>query len=298
MTFSGLWEQAKERLQPLQSQLFPRQVLLEIQDDSLRGQVLHGQQPQPVSLEAPLPPLTCRDGLPLEVEPLGDLIGDLLVRDNILDSHVLAAIPPAAVSMRVLSWSSGVVPEGDPIDLVRALEPPLRLPMPLEEAFLDLVPLPGDSARLLLAAVPRKVVDRWVEVFNIAGAQLDRLAAPQSCQLAALEELLHDSPENDLVALLDPFEDGCRLILFKAALPVFERQLPLQDDYLIAELQRCLAFYERQDAQVAGLRLLLSRPLPLMERLGQEIGVGPELITPEPFGSLVLQGLSLPDPIP
>ncbi|MEB3332782.1 MAG: hypothetical protein VKI83_09870 [Synechococcaceae cyanobacterium] len=298
MTFSGLWDQAKERLQPLQTQLFPRQVLLELQDDGLRGQVLQGPRPQPVSLEAPLPPLTCRDGLPLEVEPLGDLIGDLLVRDNILDGHVLAAIPPAAVSLRVLSWSSGVVPDGDPIDLVRALDPPLRLPMELEEACLDLAPLPGDPARMLLAAVSRTVVDRWVEVFNIAGAHLDRLAAPQSCQLAALEDLLASCPENDLVGLLDPFEDGCRLILFKAALPVFERQLPLQDDALIAELQRCLSFYDRQDPRVAGLRLLCTRDLPVLQRLGQEIGVGPELITPEPFGSLVLQGLSLPDPMP
>lgn len=298
MTFAGLWDQMKERLQPLQSQLFPRQVLLELQDDSLRGQVLQGHQPLPLSLEAPLPPLTCRDGLPLEVEPLGDLIGDLLVRDNILDAHVMAAIPPAAVTVRVLSWASGAVPDGDPIALLRAMDPPLRLPVPIEEAFLDLVPVPGDPARMLLAAVPRTVVDRWVEVFNIAGAQLDRLAAPQSCQLAALEDLLQTCPAEDLVALLDPFEDGCRLILFRAGLPVFERLLPLQDDSLIAELQRSLAFYSRQDPQAAGLRLLLTSPLPVQERLGQEIGVGPELITPEPFASLVLQGLSLPDPNP
>ena len=79
--------------------MFPRQVLLELRDDGLKGQVLRHGRPQPVSLEVSLPPLLCLDGRPLEKEPLGDLIGDLLVRDNLIDAFVMASLPPAAVQL-------------------------------------------------------------------------------------------------------------------------------------------------------------------------------------------------------
>ena len=100
--------------------MFPRQVLLELQDHSLRGQVVLDGKPEPVSLEAPLPPLTVRNGMPLEREPLGDLIGDLLVRDGLIDHFVLAALPPAAAHWRVVVWPFEDWPE-DPARALRQI---------------------------------------------------------------------------------------------------------------------------------------------------------------------------------
>ena len=99
MTASGLLETWQENLRPLRAQMFPRQVLLELHDDGLRGQVVSEGKVEPLSLEAPLPPLTLRQGMPLEKEPLGDLIGDLLVRDGLIDHFVLAALPASAAQI-------------------------------------------------------------------------------------------------------------------------------------------------------------------------------------------------------
>lgn len=275
--------------------MFPRQVLLELHDNFLRGQVMREDGPDPVSLEAPLPPLTIRDGMPLEKEPLGDLIGDLLVRDGLIDHFVLAALPAVAAQWRVVVWPFEEWPE-DPARALRQIAPPLNLPFSLEEAYLDLQPLPGEQRQMLLAAAPKALVDGWIDVFSLAGVQLERLAPAQSCQLAAIAALLEGSPANQLVALLvaDSAETH-RLLLVRGGVPVFERALLSSGDALAEELERCVAFYRRQDSAVQDLRLLLSEALPERPLLEDRLVVTAEELSSEPFGSLVLQGLSMPE---
>ena len=175
MVFSGLIglkDDLEDRLIPIRAQLFPRQLLLELQDDALKGQVLRGAGPEPVSIDLPLPPLTCLDGQPLEKEPLGDLIGDLLVRDGLLDAVVLASLPEGAVEWRVIDWPSAALPD-DPIEALRTIDPSLGFAVPLAEATIDLRPLPGSTSRLLLAVAPRKLVEDWIDVFNLAGGTME-----------------------------------------------------------------------------------------------------------------------------
>jgi Tfp pilus assembly PilM family ATPase len=276
--------------------MFPRQVLLELHDDSLRGQVMRDDGPDPVSLEAPLPPLTIRDGMPLEKEPLGDLIGDLLVRDGLIDHFVLAALPAVAAQWRVVVWPFEEWPE-DPARALRQIAPPLNLPFSLEDAYLDLQPLPGEQMQMLLAAAPKALVDGWIDVFSLAGVQLERLAPAQTCQLAAITSLLDVTRHAQLVALLaaDSAESH-RLLLVRGGVPVFERALLSSGDALVDELERCIAFYRRQDSAAEGLRLLLSEALAEQPLIEARLSVLAEELTPEPFGSLVLQGLSLPEP--
>jgi len=295
---SGVLEDLQDRFRPLRSQLFPRQVLLELHDDHLRGQVMKDDLPGPVSIEAPLPALTCLQGRPLEKEPLGDLIGDLLVRDNLLDAVVMAALPSAAVEWRVIVWPFDEMPD-DPVGALRQLDPPLQLTTPLSQSYLDLQPLPGQPAQMLLATAPKELVQAWIDVFHLAGAQLDRLAPAQSCQLAALQPLLRQAPPGQLIALLEPMQQRVRLVLLKSGLPVFERILPpLEGDALVNELMRCLAFYRRQDETARELRLLITEPMQQQQALEQALGLEAELLAPDPYGSLVLQGLATPEAIP
>jgi hypothetical protein len=296
LELGSLLEDVQDRIRPLQARFFPRLVLLELHDESLRGQVLgDGGEPGPVSIEAPLPALTCRNGLPLEKEPLGDLIGDLLVRDGLIEALVMAALPPAAVHCRVIEWPLSEIPD-EPIEALRQIDPPLRLPFPLEEASLDLHPLPGGaSPRMLLAAAPRALVDAWIQVFNLAGVQLERLAPAQTCQLAALQERLAGAPGDRLIALLEAGPEERRLVLVEGGVPVFEWELPGDDGALVAEVARCLRFYRRRSPEVRDLELLLVRPSPLAERLARELATTPVPLTAEPFGSLVLQGLATPE---
>ncbi|MDM7952351.1 MAG: hypothetical protein QUV07_03920 [Cyanobium sp. CZS 25K] len=284
-----------DRLRPIRAQLFPRQLLLELQDDSMKGQVLKDGGPEPVSIDLPLPPLTCRDGQPLEKEPLGDLIGDLLVRDGLLDAVVLASLPEGAAEWRVIDWPFEAIPD-DPIEALRTIDPPLRFAVPLAEATIDLRPLPGSAARMLLAVASRKLVEDWIDVFNLAGVQLERLSPAPSCRLAALNTLLALAPEDELTLLIHPLPAGGRLLLLRRAEPVFDWPLPQEDDKLVAEVNRCVAFYRRRDPSVRRLRLLLSAPLSCQDSLQDALGVRAEILTPEPFGSLVLQGLATVEP--
>jgi hypothetical protein len=293
--FSGLIDELQDRLRPIRSQMFPSLVLLELNDDALQGQVLRGSQPEPVTLDVPLPPLTCKQGMPLEKEPLGDLIGDLLVRDNLLDKYLIVALPPAGVQWRVVAWPFEELPE-DPVDALRQVDPDLRLPFALQEATLDLQPLPpraGEPARMLLAAAPTALVDAWVDVFNLAGAQLERLAPAQACQYLALLPLLAEAEDDELIAVLDPREEGCRLLALRAGLPVFERVLPIGDEPLRLELERCLAFLQRRDPLARRLKLLLAAPFALPPGLEDDLGTTAERIVCEPYGSLVLKGLAV-----
>ncbi len=295
MELSELVDRGKEALRPLRAQLFPRQVLLELHDESVRGQVLRHDRPEPVSLEAPLPPLTIRDGMPLEKDPLGDLIGDLMVRDDLIDHLVLAALPPSAVEWRVVVWPFEDWPE-DPARALRQIDPALNLPYPIEEASIDLQPLPGEPGQMLLAAAPKRLVQGWIDVFALAGVQLERLAPAQSCQLCAISGLLQEAPADQLVALVDPDpEAGCRLLLIRDGAPVFERSLRGAGSVLADDLVRCVEFYRRQDAAVRGLRLLLTRPLEERSALESRLSVVAEELTADPFGSLVLQGLAMPE---
>lgn len=288
--FAGLVDDLRERLSPLRSQVFPRIMLMELHDERLCGQLLKNHLPASDPIDAPLPALTCRQGMPLEKEPLGDLIGDLLVRDGLLDTYLLASLPPQAAHWRVTVWPFKTMP-ADPIKALRQLEPDLHLPFTLDEAFLDLQPLAGDPGRMLLAAAPQALVEAWIDVFNIAGAKLERLSPAQSCQFAALQPRLASEPAQRLVVLIDPQPESLRLVLLRAGLPVFERFLGGTSEAQLAELDRCLAFYRRQEPQLRDFSLWLTAPTDLQERLERSVGVPAELLDPDPFPSLVLQGL-------
>lgn len=273
--------------------MFPRLVLLEIRDSGLRGQLLRDDdEPGPLGLQAPLPALTCRDGMPLEKDSLADLIGDLLLSEKQLDAYILAVLPFEACHWRVLVRPFPEPPD-DPIETLRQLDPPLHLPFSLGEAFIDLLPLPGHPDQMLLVAAPRRLVDGWIDVFRLAGVKLERLAPAQGCLLAALEEPLRSCEDTDLMAVLLPDEHDCVLWLFHRGMPVFERPLPLGGDSLLEEMQRCLAFYHRQEPSLRRLRLVLAGPLDDRAELEAALGVEAEELEIAPFGSVLLRGLAI-----
>ena len=272
----------------------PQLVLLELQDDALKGQSHSASGPGPVTIDTPLPPETCREGMPLELEALGDLIGDLLMRDNLINAYVLASLPPEASQWRVVEWpSADPVPE-NPLAAMRTLDPPLNLPYSLADACLDVQPLPGHPKHLLLAATPRKLVEAWEEVFENAGVKLDRLSPAQTCLLAGLAPELTGLAASELVAVVAPGEESSSLLLLRGNVPVFEKILPSEPELMAAEFDRCIAFYRRQDNSCRGLKVVLSRPWDHADLLVSSGSATPVEPFHGDYGSLVLQGLASP----
>lgn len=292
LEIASLIEDLQDRIRPLQARLFPRQVLLELRDDVVRGQVLADGSPGKVRFDAPLPPLTCRNGMPLEREPIGDLIGDLMVRDNLMEAFVMAALPPAAAAWRVIEWPAGMPVPDDPIQAVRDLDPiSLRLPFSLSEAVIDIKPIAGSKA--ILAASSRQVVDAWIQVFTHAGARLERLAPAQSCEFLALIAHLEGVSSRDLLLLLTPGPSTTRLLMVRDGTPRFDRTLAATGHQLLEDVARSVAFYRRKDPEVRAVRLLLAAPMAEADALAARLGVKPETIHSTPFDSLVIEGLAV-----
>lgn len=296
MQVSELIEDLRERARGFKTRLFPQQLLLTLDDTRMVGQPFVNGRPGPTCVDLPLPALTCKGGLPIEVEALADLIGELLLRENQIDAHVLAALPPDSVYWRVIDWVGA--PQGEDAMLtLRRLQPDLGLPFPLAEAAIDLRPLPAAPGQWLLAATKREVVEGWITVFDQAGLRLERLAPPQSCRLAALREELADDSGSSLTLLLSPGgATNRKLMAIRAGVPLFERTLPLEEDAALRDVERCVAFLAREFAEAAEPRLLLEGPWPERERLETALGLAAQPVESEPYSSLVMKGLAIPEP--
>lgn len=293
MEVSELIEDWRERLRPLKTRMFPQQVLVELSDAAVVGQPLLNGRPGPVSIDVPLPSLTCKEGMPIEIEPLADLIGDLLVRDGLIDAYVLASLPQVAVDWRVIDWASKPMP-ADGASALRKLNPDLGLPYALADAVIDVRPLADAPGKLLLATARREVVEGWIAVFHQAGTNLDRLACPQTCRLAALQGSLAAIPAGTLVVLLTAREGGGQLMAIRDGVPLFEWPLPAEGAAKVAEVKRCVAFLQREFG--AGLvQLLTEGELEEPEALEAALALPLQPISCAPFGSLVMQGLAIPE---
>lgn len=297
MEIANLFEDLPDRLRSLRGQLFPQITLIELHDDGLRAQVLADGRPGSVRFDAPLPSLTCRRGIPLEKESVGDLIGDLMLQHNLMQSHVLASVPAAAVEWRVLEWPRHEVQPEDPLSAVRSLDPSaLQLPFALEEAAIDVRPLPGVTPRALLAASSQKVVDDWIQVFTFAGVQLDRLAPTQSCEYLGLRSVLDTTRPSELVVLLSKDGPNLRLLLMRDGLPCFDRSISLIGQARLEEVERSVLFYRRRDPEVKRIRLVQATAVDEGEAVARRLGVPLETLS-TPFDSLVLTGLAVPEAV-
>ena len=240
-------------LADLRTQLLAKRVVLELHDGGLRGQVV-GRRP--AVIDVPLPPGTCRKGQPNEVEAVGDLIGDLFLELGLAGAKVSACLPSQASRWKVVRWPQGVMPESGRSEL-RLRAPDLGFPWPLNEVYLEVEPLPGTPARSLVVAAPRRVVDAWVEVFALAGVQLQRLLPAQACEWQMLSSLVAESSLDGEQWLLAVERKQARLWLVANGVPVADWALPGNrsgdglDPLLAVELQRCRQFWRQHSGSQA-----------------------------------------------
>lgn len=313
-------EDWQERLQALKARLFPVSVVLAIEDHGLRGQVIDGDQ----AWAAALPQGFCSQGQPANSTALADFLGDLLLDHDLITPRVRASLPPLAAHWRVIQWPLGEWPD-EAAEAIRLLDPDLRLPFRLDEAYLDLQPLPGSPARAVLVAAPRQLVRDWIAVFDGAGAPLDRLQPTETVEWQALQTLLGPMDRGVLQVLVSFEPLMSRVLLVADGLPCYERVLPaigqpfLSESVisLVATVQRCIQYWRQQQGLplAAPERWWLHGPLaaqPGLEELLKASGVDrlssvdlpvvPVLAAPPGEGFDLLRErraeLGLPDPVP
>lgn len=292
--------------QTLRGGLAPAQVALDLSDRLLALQALPQQksrQQQPQPLLVPVPSATCRQGEPVEVEALGDFIGDLMLTQGLISAHLRVALPAAAAHWRVLTGPRRRFKE-DPVAWLRQQRPDLGLPFVLEDAYLDVAPLLGGEADALVLAIHRDLMLRWLEVFSIAGVALDRLVPSQLAVMAALQPQLEEADPASLVVLLEPEPKALRILVWHRGVPIYERLLPGDAPAQVSELGRCLKFlrWQQKLPESAACALLLdqtraeSESPEQLQDLGDQLerrGLALDLADSAGYGSLCLRGLAL-----
>lgn len=276
---------------PLRALLVQQVLLLDLSDPQiLLGQSLKGGKPGGEAWEAPVPPRTCRAGVPVTLDALGDFIGDLLLEHSAPDAALVVALPWEAACWRVLEWPDGGQPE-DATDELRERHADLGWPFNLEDASLDVQPLANAPGCSLAVGMSLDALESWIEVFAIAEATLRHLIPAQVCQQLAIREQLEASADQELVALLQPDSQACHLLVWRAGVPEFQRRLPLEPSELVPALDQALRFC-RNRLGAESVRLLCSDPLESMEGIRSQLDLPLELVQRGGYGSLRLAGLA------
>jgi Tfp pilus assembly PilM family ATPase len=255
-----------DRLIPLQAWLFPSRVLLELDDHFVTLLALdhQGSIPTVKWLErVPLPAGTCDQGIPVRIEALADFIGDLLVERGFATARVVAVLPTLSSEWHLVQWPGADWPE-DPRRLLieRGRQAGFRLP--IQSADLRVIHLEPDDGAIapssLVIAVRKALLLGWIETFATAGLSLDGLEAGQVCVLRALEPLLNETPDGQVVAVFELSKDSSHLLLLQRGIPVYERRLAgslAGIGVLADELRRSIDFWRQQERGVTSVQLVL-----------------------------------------
>ena len=287
MVLAGLEAQWR----PLRALLFPQVVLLDLSDPQvLVGQGVKGGKPSGEAWSAPLPARTCSAGVPVAIDALGDFIGDLLLEHSAPGSDLLVALPREAVHWRVVEWGEGTQPE-EAVEEFRERKLPLGWPFSLDDASVDVQPLASAPGCSLVVGMSLDALDSWIEVFAIAGGSLRHLIPAQVCRQQAIARQLEASADDELVALLHPEGAGCRLVVWRAGVPEFERGLPRRPEALVSALDQALRFC-RQRLGGESVRLLLAESIEAAEAIRDHLALQLEWVDRGGYGSLQLAGLA------
>ncbi|MGB7563454.1 MAG: hypothetical protein WBM08_01755 [Prochlorococcaceae cyanobacterium] len=259
----------QNRLKPLKAWLFPPRVLLELEDRwlTLSAFPTGSQQRRATLLQrVPLPAGSIVAGEARRTEAIGDLIGDLLLEHGLTGARVVATLPHQATQWRLVQWSTPGWP-ANPEKELETLNPDLGLPYPLTAAYVTLLPLPrktsSEAATSLLVTVRRAAVQSWIEIFSLAGVELERLEPPQLSEWTALEPLLSDLPSGALFVQMDLNEGGSRLVLYRHGVPEFEKLLPAAgrpvqldlNQELVNKVEGIVRYWREQDSAVSSVRV-------------------------------------------
>ncbi len=206
-------------------------------------------------------PDSCRDGVPLLREAMGELLADLLFESDVLGAEILLVLPEASCDWRVLEGASLSRLEqiGDRSrllsELTWSIEP--------DATVLALSPC-GDAVLALGAARP--TVQAWIEVIEIADLPLRRMDWCLSVALRALKRLCSEWT-GDLAWLL-PSRRGLRLVLIRAGVPELDRCVSFDVDDPLAAWEELVQLVDAWQRIKAAVPLGWWLSLPVEERNG------------------------------
>lgn len=236
-----------------------RLVAIAVQDEKLTLTWQEGDERQWRS--APLPADVCRQGLPMQRQALGELCADLLLDSGLapasVDVHLL--LPVEACHWRLLAATDGDRLQALDAAGLRQLALPLDWPLPLDDAYLALLPLEAPTAQVLVG-VQRLMLQAWVSVVEEADLSLQRIDWLLVAAWRGLCAAFDQCPAE--VVWLIRCTGGWRVLVLNQGLPELDRWLSdgeldptlPGDAALRTELERMLDAWEMAEPHAGRQR--------------------------------------------
>jgi len=178
---------------------------------------------------APLPPEAVVEKNVNQVETVGTLINDLVVRSKTRTKQAVAAVSGSAVIIKTVAMPAGLSEED--LEAQLTIEADQYIPYPLEEVALDfeeLGPVSGrnDQVNILLAACRQENIESRVDALEVAGLT----PAIMDCEVFALERALAllqtqmPVSESQAIAMVDIGASMTTLSVFADGESVYTRE--------------------------------------------------------------------------
>ena len=272
-TFFGLdISQLGSQLMSVRRRLSKRLLLLEFSSSGLRyaeaAPSLDGIRLSHIS-RVPLPEEALERGVPSDPALMASLVQQLCQEKRIPAHRAAVVLSPDVAYQRIVELPSSLTAEEARLYL---LDPAngAPLPFPLEQTDFDLYPLPREehssSQPYLLIAVPEALIDRVINLLDVAGFELQALELGPFCLLRFLADQLMGLRDSELHLVLELLPDCSQLTVVSSSGPIrFERMSAIRDfpDPELNDEQRKEAFDAGSSAE--ELTLKDDRYLPISE---------------------------------
>ncbi|MEL0006124.1 MAG: type IV pilus assembly protein PilM [Halieaceae bacterium] len=208
---------------------------------------------------APLPPEAVIEKNVKQVETVGALIRDLVVRSRTRVKRAAAAVSGSAVIIKTVTMPAGLSEED--LEAQLAVEADQYIPYALEEVALDfevLAPVPGrtDAVNVLLVACHQETIDARVDALELADLTAAIMDVEVLAMGRALALLKAQLPEDHLqtVAMVDVGASMTTLSVFSEGESIYSREQFFGGKQLTDEIMNRydLSFDEAGRAQKQG----------------------------------------------
>lgn len=173
-----------------------------------------------------LPMDSCRDGLPLQQEIVGDFLADLLLDSGVVGAQIELLLPSGACQWRVLD---GPIPadRSSLSRLARGAIADQTTALSAQDLYVS-TPAWGDST--LAIGVSRALLQAWIGVMEVADLPLQRVEWSLVSALRALRDSIPDWSSGALLWLIQPQETSpFRVLILRDGTPEVDRTIPAND---------------------------------------------------------------------
>ena len=207
------------------------------------------------------PPDSCRGGMPLRREPMGELLADLLLDCDIVGAEIALLLPLGACTWRVL--------DGVHLDKLEAANFSY-LNLGGHDAGVDSKDVYRSylaiSDSVVVVSTPRPTLQSWIDVIELADLPLRRVTWTLSSAFQAVQRV--QPLGNGPVAWLIQHSESStpRLILLRDGIPEVDRQLHADMD-LRHQVQQTIDAWMRLSQEFVSLTCWLTSPESEVEEL-------------------------------